>query len=128
MAIDETGVGTTFSPVASVQAWTLDMKRDLVDVTAFQDTVKQYVQGLPDLKGTFTAVWDPTTTPSDIFKIAMGDVAVYLRLTPSTLTATNFFKGLAYLDASINVPANGAIIVSGNFAAAGDWSLEPPPA
>jgi len=127
VATDETGAGTTFLPVASINAWTLDTARDRVDVTCFGDAQKQYVQGLSDLKGTFAGIWDPTTTPGQIFKIAMGDVPVYLRLTPSTLTATNFFKGLAYLDASINVAVNGAVTIAGTFASAGPWTLEPPP-
>jgi hypothetical protein len=122
VAIDPLGT-TTYAPVASLNNWTLDTTRDRVDVTCFGDAQKQYVQGLSDLKGTFAGIWDPLTTPSEIFAIAMGDVAVGLKLTPSTLTATTFFSGLAYLDASIAVAVTGAITISGSFASAGDWAL-----
>jgi hypothetical protein len=125
VAIDPTGT-TTYVAVGSLNNWTLDTTRDRVDVTCFGDPQKQYVQGLSDLKGTFAGIWDPLTTPDEIFRIAMGDVAVGLRLTPSTLSATNFFSGMAYLDASIAVAVNGAITVSGSFASAGPWTMAPP--
>lgn len=122
--IDPAG-GSTYVAIAALNRWTLDMSRDRVDVTAFQDTNKQYVQGLPDIKGTIGGWWDPTTTPTEVFDVAMGDVAVGLKLVPSTLVATAFFSGLAYLDASIDVAANGAIAISGSWAAAGPWALAP---
>lgn len=122
--IDPAG-GSTYVAVASLNSWTLDMTRDLVDVTAFQDANKQYVQGLPDVKGTYSGWWDPTTTPTEIFDVVMGSAAVGLKLVPSSLTATAFFSGLAYLDGSINVAANGAVAISGNWAAAGPWALAP---
>jgi hypothetical protein len=120
--IDPTGA-TTYVTVASLNAWTADFSRDRADVTCFNDTTKQYVQGLSDAKGTIAGIWDPLTTPTDLFAIAMGDVAVGLKLVPSTLTTTTFFSGMAYLDASINVNANGAITVAGSWAGAGDWTL-----
>lgn len=122
--IDPTGA-TTYVTVASLNAWTLDLSRDRVDVTCFNDVVKTYVQGLSDSKGTFAGIWDPTTTPTEVFDIAMGDVAVGLKLVPSTLTSTAFFTMMAYLDASINVPVSGAITISGTFAAAGPLTMAP---
>jgi len=121
--IDPLG-GTAYAAVASLNAWTLDLSRDRVDVTCFGDTVKQYVQGLSDAKGTIAGIWDPTTSNTQIFDVAMGDVAVAMKLEPSTLTA-DYFAGMAYLDASINVSANGAITIAGTFAAAGPWTLTP---
>src|SRR5262245_65766640 len=106
--IDPLG-GTAYAAVASLNAWTLDLSRDRVDVTCFGDTVKQYVQGLSDLKSTFAGIWDPTTSNSQIFDIAMGNVAVGMKLVPSTLTPTAFFSGIAYLDAAINVSDNASI-------------------
>jgi hypothetical protein len=124
VSIDPAGT-TTYAPIASLNAWTLNSERDLVDVTAFGDTNKQYVQGLPDLKGTYGGWWDPTTTPTEIFDIVFGSVPVGLKLVPSTLTATAFFSGLAYLDGSIEVSATGAVSITGNWAAAGPWALAP---
>lgn len=122
--IDPTG-GTAYVAVASLNKWTLDMARDRVDVTAFGDTNKQYVQGLADIKGTFGGFWDPTTTPDAVFDVAMGTTAVGMKLVPSTLTATAFFSGLAFLDAAIDVSADGAVSISGSYVAAGPWALAP---
>src|SRR5262245_66299213 len=124
LLIDPAGT-TTYVTVASLNAWTLDLSRDRVDTTCFGDSVKQSAQGLADAKGTFAGIWDPTTTPTQVFDVAMGDVAVGLKLVPSTLTSTAFFTLMAYLDAAINVPANGAITISGTFAAAGPLTLAP---
>lgn len=117
------GAGTTPVPVASMNSWTLNMARDKADVTAFQDANKVYVQGLPDIKGTIGGWFD--TDELAIFDVALGDTSAFLKLTPSTLFPTYLWKGLAWLDASIDVKATGAVSVSGNFVAAADWTREP---
>jgi len=122
VAIDPTGA-STYAPVASVKSWTGDFTRDAVDATCFGDLSKQTLMGLRNAKGVIEFVWDPTTTPDDIFAIAFGDTPVALKLVPSTLTATAFFSGLAYLDASINVQVDGVITGSANWTGAGDWTL-----
>jgi len=123
--MDPTGAGGAgLVVVADLNAWTINMARESVDVTAFGDTNKQYVLGLPDVKGTFGGVWNAASAPT-LFNVAMGTVAAMLNLIPSTLDPTVFFEGLAYLDAAVNVASNGAVTVSGNFVGAGPWTLEP---
>lgn len=124
--MDPTG-GATTAAVASMNSWTLDLERDKEDVTCFGDTNKQYVLGLPNVEGELAGVWDETTSP-DLFRVALGDVAVMLELYPSTLTPTHMFKGLAYLSAGIECAADGAVTINGSFVAAGPWTLEPPAA
>lgn len=109
--------------VADLNAWTLDMARDQVDVTAFADVNKQYVLGLPDVKGTYGGWWNSASSPA-LFDVAQGTSPVTLKLVPSEDEPTFFFEGLAYLDASINCPATGAVSISGNFVAAGAWALQ----
>lgn len=120
--MDPTG-GSTLATVADLNAWTLDMARDQQDVSAFGDTNKQYVLGLPDVKGTYGGWWNSASSPA-LFQVAKGDVPVMLNLVPSRDEPTFFFAGLAYLDASIDVNSGGGISISGNFVAAGDWELE----
>lgn len=120
--LDPTG-GATAVTVASLNSWTLDQARDKVDVTAFGDNFKQYVQGLPDVKGTIGGWFDETET--DLFDVAAGDIAATLELIPSTLIPTHLFKGPAFLDASIAVSATGAVSITSNFVGAGDWTREP---
>lgn len=120
--MDPTG-GATVVAVGDLNAWTLDMARDQADVTAFADTNKQYVLGLPDVKGTYGGWWNSASSPA-LFEVAQGSIAVMLNLIPSTTEPTYFFEGLAYLDASIDVGMDGGISISGNFVAAGNWTLE----
>jgi hypothetical protein len=122
MSMDETGIGTTYTTVASISGWTLEMTRDRVDVTAFADTTKIYVQGLPDIKGTYKGWWEAIAS-KPLIDVALGDVAVMLKLTPSLLDATTFFSGLAFLDASVEVAADGAVSISGSYAGAGPWAM-----
>lgn len=118
--IDPTG-GASPVIVASMNGWTLDLARDKVDVTSFGDRFKQYVQGLPDIKGTIKGWWDAAASRS-LFSVALGETPVTLKLIPSLLDASDFFAGPAYLDTSIEVAADGAVAINGNFAGAGDWS------
>lgn len=118
--MDVTG-GSSFAVVADMAAWTLDMDRDVVDVTAFGDTNKQSVLGLPNYSGTYNAFYSGPTAGTVIDAI-MGTVAVNLKLVPDLVAiATNFFSGLAYLSGGVNVSANGAVTMNGKFVAAGNW-------
>ena len=121
--MDPTG-GATPVAVADLNAWTANFARDTADVTAFQDTTKQYVVGLPDAKGTYGGWWNSSTSPT-LFDAAFGDIPVTLKLVPSTLDATFFFTGLAYLDSAINVASNGGVSISGNWVGAGPWTQAP---
>jgi len=121
--MDPTG-GSTAVVVAALNSWTLDLKRDRADATCFGDTNKVYVQGLPDIKGDIGGIWDEAVSQA-LFDVALGDVAAFLKLTPSTLSATDFFSGLAYIDASIEVKHDGAITIKGSFAGAGPWTMAP---
>ena len=121
--MDPTG-GATATAVGALNSWSLDMDRDKEDDTCFGDTTKQYVLGLPDVSGEIGGVWDESVSPA-FLRVALGDVPVLLELVPSTLNPTHFFTGLAYLSASIECAADGAVTISGKFVVAGDWTLEP---
>jgi hypothetical protein len=120
---DPTG-GATPVAVANLNKWDLNLTTDKIDVTAFGDTNKTYVQGLPDIKGTVAGFWAVEDTT--IFDIALGTVACALKLLPSSLETTTFFAGKAWLDASISVDSKGAVTIGGNFVAAGPWALTNP--
>jgi hypothetical protein len=117
-----TGTGTA-APFVSLSAFTLDMTTDKVEVTAFQDPNKTYVIGLKDISGTLSGWWD--SADDSLFDAADSPDGVKLYLYPATTAASIYFYGPAYLDASINVPATGAVAVSGNFVAAGAWARKP---
>jgi hypothetical protein len=110
--------------VASLSKWTLNAATDTADVTAFGDPNKQYVQGLPDLKGSLGGWFDDQEDA--LFAAADATAPVTLELMPvETLAGTGGsikWTGPAYLSASIDCPANGPVSVSGDFVAAGAWT------
>jgi hypothetical protein len=118
--------GSSLVTLADLNNWTLNMGRDRVDVTCFADTNKQRVMGLPDFSGTIGGVYNFTGGSAGIFFAAvLAGTAVTLRLLPDSGQATNYFQGLANLDGAISVSNTGAVTISGNWDAAGNWTMAP---
>lgn len=117
--------GTTYAAVGDINAWSLNLSKDKVNVTAFGDTNQQKVVGLPDFAGTFGGFWNSVSSGPLIFDAVLGDIPVGLKLVMSTLEATNFFSGLAFLDGNIEVSSNGSVNIGGTFDAASNWTLSP---
>jgi hypothetical protein len=120
--LSTTGTGTAVAAV-SLSAWTLDKATDKVEVTAFGDSNKTYVQGLPDVKGTLSGFFD--SSDDALFDGSESSDGVKLYLYPSSNAPTIYHYGPAWLDASISVDAKGAITVSGSFVANGAWGRKP---
>lgn len=118
-------IGTTSGGVATavstLKKWSLNRETDKLDVTCFLDSNKVYVQGLPDVKGTFEGVWDDTDTK--VFTAAAATGAVNMYLYPSQDALTKYAYGIAWLDASIDVGVNDAIMIKGSFVAGGSWTV-----
>jgi hypothetical protein len=107
--------------VLSAVSWTLDRTTDKVDVSGFGDNNKIYVIGKQDLTGTISGFWDDANDA--IFDAADAGSPVSLYLYPDAVnSATLFWAGDAYVDASVNADSNGAVGFSGSFSAAGNWS------
>lgn len=117
--IDKTG-GSTPVAVANLNKWDLSLATDKIDVTAFGDTNKTYVQGLPDIKGTLAGFWSSDETT--IFDVATGTIPCTLHLVPNSTEATVMFAGKAWIDANIAVDNKGAVTIGGNYVAAGSWT------
>lgn len=114
--------GVAYLVVASLNKWDLDISKDHVKVTCFGDANQVYVDGLPDIKGTYGGFYDPADGLV-IFDVILGTVKPALKLLPSSLTPLVFFGGRATLDGKISVDAAGAVSIGGSFVAAGDWTL-----
>jgi hypothetical protein len=110
--------------IADLNAWTLDMTRDRQVVTAFGDTNVQRVAGLPDFSGTLSGFWNSATTPT-YFDAVLAGTPVQLKLEPNRDESTHFLSGLANIDGAIAVSATAAASISGNWDAAGNWTLAP---
>ena len=106
--------------VASLSSWSYEAATDKADVTAFGDVNKQYVTGLPDVKGSLAGWFDDDEEA--LFLAAEGGVPVQLELMPVSTVTGLTFSGEAYVDCSIECPADGPIAVSGEWVAAGPWT------
>jgi hypothetical protein len=109
----------TSAKILSINTWKGDFKNTYEDVTCFGDTNKVYIPGLMDISGTFAGFWNSAELA--LFKAAMSPTPGDLKLVPNNTEATFFWKGLAYLDASIDCTLQ-APKVTGTFKAAGPWT------
>ena len=116
--LSTTGSGAATTTV-SLSGYNADFTTDKVEVTAFGDANKTYVQGLPDVQGTIGGFWNDAETKP--FGGAASTTGVKLYLYPDSTAPTKYAYGTAWLDASITVPVGGAVAISANFAAAGSW-------
>lgn len=118
------GAGGT--KVTTKTEWTLSLSRDYVDATVFGETNKTYLVGLKDIQGTYAGLLDLSgdylinTTNSDT-------VALYLYGDDTTSNSTGaeilVAHGPALMDASITSSISDAIKMTGNFRAAGSWTV-----
>lgn len=116
--ISTNGTGAA-TKVLSLTSWSIDMVTDKIDVTSFGDTNKQYVQGLPDVKGAFAGNWDSAETK--LYDAARSSDGCRLYLYPNSEATSVYHYGPAWVDFSMNCDSTGAIKVSANWVANGDW-------
>jgi hypothetical protein len=110
--------GAAATPIASLRQWTIDFTTDKVDATAFGDTNRQFLAGLPDSSGTFAGLYDDASASA--YKAAIDNGANNARrfyLYPDTNDTSKYWFGLGLFDASYSAAVDGAIELSGNWAA-----------
>jgi hypothetical protein len=110
-------------PVLSLNAWSLNLETDTVDVTAFGDPNKVYVQGLKDTSGDLSGFWD--SAADTLFDAADSVDGTKLYLYPSSAAPTHYFYGPAWVNMSVETGVGDAVTASGSFVAAGAWSRKP---
>jgi hypothetical protein len=116
--LSTTRVGAA-SSVLQLNKWTVNRATDKIDVTSFLDANKTYVQGLPDLQGTFDGFWnDQENKP---FTAAASADGCNMYLYPSADAPSKYWFGPAWMDVSMETPVSGAATISASFAAAGSW-------
>lgn len=109
--------------VVLLTEWSLNRDTDLVEVTAFGDLNKSYVQGLPDIKGNLSGFFDSAT--DQLFDAADSVDGVKVYLYPSANAPSVYFYGPAWVSASITAGVNDAVKLTANFSAAGAWGRKP---
>lgn len=110
-----TSAGTA-EPVAFLNNWSLNFATDKIEVTAFGDTSKQYVSGLPDCQGTYSGFYDTATV--QMYTAATDGVARKFYLYPTTATSGQYWYGTGIFDINIDAAVDGAVQISGSFASA----------
>lgn len=117
-----TASGGSVLEVVGLNSWTADRTRTKYDTTPFQATNIQQVLGFPNAQGAIGGFWRDDDT--QLWAGADSDDGVDLELYPDTANnPTIFASGPAWLDVSINTPAQGAIATSGNWVANGDFDF-----
>lgn len=104
----------TAEPVAFLNSWTLDQTVDTVDVTAFGDTNKVYVAGLPDASGTLGGWYDTGTAQT--YTAANDGLPRKFYLYPDS-TDGDYFFGTAIFDFSINTGVADGVSIQSNWKA-----------
>jgi hypothetical protein len=107
--------------VSNRTEWTLNLNRDYVDATVFGDTNKTYLVGLRDLQGTYAGILD---TSGDLLVTATTSdtISVYL-YADDTASPVLVGSGPALFDAAVTASISDAVKVTGNFRAAGAWTI-----
>lgn len=113
-----TGTGAATS-VLQLNAWSINATTDKIEVTPFGSANKTYVQGLPDIQGTFGGFWNDGESKPFTGSASTDGVKFYLY--PTASAPTKYWYGPAWLDLSMDVGVSGAVTISGNFAANGSW-------
>lgn len=112
------GVGTK---VSVKNEWTLSLNRDYVDATVFGDTNKTYLVGLKDVSGTFAGLLDVS---GDLIVMATDSdsIDIYLYADDGS-SPVLVASGPGLLDSAVNASNTDAVRVTGNFRAAGHWTI-----
>jgi len=107
-------------PIAFLNNWSLNFAVDNIEVTAFGDTNKTYVAGLPDAQGSYGGWYDNATV--QLYTAASDGIARKFYLYPDTTSSTQYFFGTAVFDMNIEGSVDGAVQISGDFSAASIFS------
>lgn len=115
-------VGVTSGAAASACAfqasWSLNKTTDKQDVTAFGDSNKSYVAGLPDASGDFSGFWDDSTAQT--YQAAGDGQNRNFYLYPDISNSPNvYFFGQILVDWSTDAAIAGPVNFKATWNAAG---------
>ena len=105
----------TAEPITFLSSFGIDFSSDDVDVTAFGDSNKVSVSGLPDVSGSFSGFYD--TASAQLYTAAVDGVARKAYLYVGSSDGIYWF-GTATFDMSVETGVADAAKISGTFKAA----------
>jgi hypothetical protein len=103
-------------PVAFLSSWSISFEVDKAEVTAFGDSNKVYVSGLPDASGEFGGFYDDATVQT--YTAAVDGLPRKLYLYPSTSNNAKYFFGTVLPDFSVEAAVDGPVEISSSWNAA----------
>lgn len=107
--------------VASINTFKLSLATDKIEVTCFNDDNRVYLPGTRDVSGSIGGFFNAADLT--IIDATDDDTPGFLVLVPDKNAPLVAFSGPAWLDADIDTDVNGAPKLTGNFSAAGSWTL-----
>jgi hypothetical protein len=116
------GAGTAVTVPAN--NFTMDMTKDQIDATNFQDPNKVSLMGIPALSGTVSGFFD-TATSYILYSSALETAAVVtmeVTFDPVAFPLEKVFGPVA-IDASLSATVDGAYESNGTWTATGVWDL-----
>lgn len=103
----------TAEPLQFFAKWSVNFATDKAEVTAFGDSNKIYVAGLPDASGDFSGFYDDATVQT--YTAATDGQARKFYLYPNTTNATQYFFGTVLPDIKVDGDVSGAVAVSASW-------------
>lgn len=103
----------TPEPITFLNNYSISFATDNIDVTAFGDSNKTYVAGLPDSSGTYSGFYDDAG--AQFYTAATDGVARKFYLYPSTGNTGQYWFGTAIFDFEVNAAVDGAVQVTGSW-------------
>lgn len=108
--------GGTAERIAFLNQWAMSFATGKTDVTSFDDVNMTYISGKPDASGTFSGWYDDATAQT--YTAAIDGVARKFYLYPDRDVVTKYWFGTGLFDFSATGSHDGAVAISGSFAAA----------
>ena len=109
--------GGAASPLNFQAKWSISFTVARADVTAFGDSNKTYVAGLPDASGDFSGFYDDATKQS--YTAATDGLPRNFYLYPNSTTATQYWYGSILPDFKVDGDVNTSVNVAATWVAAG---------
>jgi hypothetical protein len=106
----------TAEPLPFLAKWSLNQVVDKQEVTAFGDTNKVYVAGLPDASGDFAGFYDDATVQT--YTAAVDGQARKFYLYPNTLNTAQYWFGTILPDFKVDGAVASAVNVASTWNAA----------